>query len=152
LTPPALDSNTLAGALERLCATTSARHRLTARFRLTGDPAPLPTAHEVALLRIAQSALSNTVRHAGATTADVTLGYLGDHVVLDVVDDGTGFDPGRVPEPDPDRGGFGLPAMRARMHALGGALTIESAPGQGTALAARLPLNPAGDTEREGRP
>ncbi|AIS02342.1 integral membrane sensor signal transduction histidine kinase [Streptomyces glaucescens] len=57
LTPPTLEGTTLAGALERLCTTTSARHLLTARFHLTGVPAPLATAHEVALLRIAQSAL-----------------------------------------------------------------------------------------------
>ncbi len=140
LTPPALDGTTLAGALERLCATTSARHRITARFHRTGDPAPLPAAHEVALLRIAQAALANTVRHAGATTAEVTLSYLGDEIALDVVDNGTGFEPGELPAPDPGEGGFGLVAMRARTHALGGSFTIESAPGQGTALAARLPL------------
>lgn len=142
LAPPALDGTTLAGALDRLCATTSARHRLTARFHLTGVPAPLPTAHEVALLRIAQSALANTVRHADATTAEVTLGYLGDHVAIEIVDDGVGFDPGRLPAPDPESGGFGLAAMRARMRALDGTLTVESAPGHGTALAARLPLTP----------
>src|SRR6185312_4785968 len=96
LTPPALDDTTLAGALEQLCATTSTRHRLTARFHLTGDPRPLPAAHETALLRIAQSALANTVRHAEATTADVTLSYLGDHVAVDIVDNGHGFDPHRL--------------------------------------------------------
>lgn len=149
LTPPSLEGATLAGALERLCATTSVRHRIIARFHLTGDPAPLPTAHEVALLRIAQSALANTVRHADATTAEVTLSYLGDHIALDVVDDGTGFDPDHLPAPDPERGGFGLAAMRARMRALGGTLTIESAPGQGTALAAQLPHPPPADHEPE---
>lgn len=149
LTPPALEDSTLAGALERLCATTSARHPLTARFHLTGDPLPLPTAHEVALLRVAQSALANTVRHAGATRVEVTLSHLGDRVALDVVDDGTGFDPGRVPDADPGSGGFGLVAMRARMHALGGSLTVESAPGRGTALAAQLPLPAPADTEIE---
>ncbi|MFC8295005.1 sensor histidine kinase [Streptomyces sp. NPDC057242] len=149
LTPPALEDSTLAGALERLCATTSARHPLTARFHLTGEPLPLPTAHEVALLRVAQSALANTVRHAGATRVEVTLSHLGDRVALDVVDDGTGFDPDRVPGADPGSGGFGLVAMRARMHALGGSLTVESAPGRGTALAAQLPLPVPADTEIE---
>ncbi|MCN9243464.1 sensor histidine kinase [Streptomyces sp. RY43-2] len=153
LTPPALEGTTLAAALERLCATTGTRHRITARFHLTGDPAPLPTAHEVALLRIAQSALANSVRHAEATTAEVTLSYLGDQVAVDIVDDGQGFDPDRLPVPDPESGGFGLAAMRARVHALGGSLTIESAPGHGTALAAQLPLDhPADPTLDKARP
>ncbi|MEU3279134.1 sensor histidine kinase [Streptomyces antibioticus] len=152
LTPPALEGTTLAGALERLCATTSARHRLTARFRLTGDAVPLATAHEVALLRIAQSALANTVRHAGATSAEVTLDYLGDRVALGIVDDGHGFDPDGLPAPDPETGGFGLAAMRARAQALGGTLTIESTPGHGTALAAEVPLTPPSDTDPEARP
>ncbi|MBU8553829.1 MULTISPECIES: sensor histidine kinase [Streptomyces] len=152
LTPPTLEGTTLADALKRLCTTTSARHRITARFHLTGDPVPLTTAHEVALLRIAQSALANTVRHAGATTAGVTLSYLGDHVALDIVDDGHGFDPTLLPASDPETGGFGLGVMRARTQALGGTLTIESAPGRGTALAARLPLTPPSPTEPEAHP
>ena len=150
LTPPALDNSTLADALERLCATTGARHRLDVKFHRIGDPGPLATTDEVALLRIAQSALANTVRHADATTADVTLGYLDDHVTLDITDNGRGFDPARLPTPEPDRGGFGLAAIRARVHALGGSLTVESAPGHGTALAARIPRTPP--TEPEVRP
>ncbi|MFD0255069.1 sensor histidine kinase [Streptomyces sp. NPDC127113] len=149
LTPPTLEGTTLAGALERLCTTTSARHRITARFHLAGTPIPLTTAHEVTLLRIAQSALANTVQHAEATAADVTLSYLGDHVALDIVDGGRGFDPDCLPTPDPETGGFGLAAMRTRAQALGGTLTIESAPGHGTALAAQLPLTPPADTKPE---
>ncbi|MFI1375982.1 sensor histidine kinase [Streptomyces longwoodensis] len=152
LIPPTLEGTTLVDALERLCTTTSTRHRLTAGFHLTGDPAPLPTAHEVALLRITQSALANSVRHAEATSIEVTLSYFGDHVVLDIVDDGHGFDPTLLPAPDPETGGFGLAAMRARTQSLGGALTIESAPGHGTALAARLPLTSPADTEPETNP
>ncbi|MCI4066637.1 sensor histidine kinase [Micromonospora sp. R77] len=142
LAPPALEGVTLGDALARLCAATDARHRLTVRFDLTGEPVPLPAASEVALLRVAQSALGNTVRHADATTADVTLRYLGDQVAVEVVDDGLGFDPDRLPVPDPETGGFGVAGMRARVLALGGTLTVESAPGRGTALAARLPLAP----------
>ncbi|MFE9773455.1 sensor histidine kinase [Streptomyces sp. NPDC005931] len=154
LAPPALDGTTLAGALERLCATTGAHHRLNVCFRLTGDPVPLTTAHEVALLRMAQSALANTVRHAGATTAEVVLGYLGDGVALDIVDDGHGFDPEQLPARHPESGGFGLAAMRTRLSALGGTLTVTSAPGRGTVLAARLPLAPPtpSETESEARP
>lgn len=148
LAPPALEDTTLAGALERLCATTSTRHPLTVRFQLTGTPAPMPAAYEAALLRIAQSALGNTVRHADATTAEVTLSYLGDHVAVDIVDNGHGFDTGQLPEPGPEEGGFGLAAMRARVHALDGTLVVESAPGRGTALAAQLPL----ESTSEARP
>ncbi|MGH3656457.1 MAG: sensor histidine kinase [Micromonosporaceae bacterium] len=140
LSPPALDGTTLGGALERLCATVAARHRIAARFHTTGQPAPMPTAHEVALLRIAQSALTNSVRHAHARTVDLTLSYLGDEVALDIVDDGTGFDPDTVPPSDPATGGFGLAAIRARTRALGGTFTVESGPGNGTALAVQLPL------------
>ncbi|MEU1146865.1 sensor histidine kinase [Streptomyces sp. NPDC005863] len=152
LTPPTLEGTTLAGALERLCSTTSARHGITARFHLTGDPAPLTTAHEVALLRIAQSALANTVQHAEASAVDVTLSCLDEHVALDVVDDGRGFDPALLPSPDPETGGFGLAAMRARTQALGGTLTIESDPGHGTALAVQLPFTPPVAAEPEDRP
>ncbi|MBW8482297.1 sensor histidine kinase [Actinomadura parmotrematis] len=135
LAPPALEDATLADALERLCATTAARHGLAVRFHLEGTPAPLPTAREVALLRVAQSALANTVRHARAATADVTLAYRGDGVVLEVADDGAGFDPAAPPDGE----GFGLGAMRARADAAGGALTVDAAPGRGTRLAVRLP-------------
>ncbi|MFF0203760.1 sensor histidine kinase [Streptomyces sp. NPDC005017] len=151
LTPPALDGGTLADALERLCATTSDRHRLAARFELTGDPAALPTAHEVALLRVAQSALANTVRHADADSSEITLRYVGDQVTLGVVDDGAGFDPDALSGPDAESGGFGLTAMRARMHALGGTLTVASAPGRGTTLSARLPLTAPRASEHEAR-
>ncbi|NUO58285.1 MAG: sensor histidine kinase [Hamadaea sp.] len=135
LTPPALDDATLAAALERLCATTGNQHKIIARFHLVGDPAPLPTGHEVALLRIAQSAVANTVRHADATTVDVALRHRGDHVALDVTDDGRGFDP------DLRTSGFGLATMRSRVDALGGTLTVRSTPGRGTVLTADLPLD-----------
>ena len=131
LSPPALDDTTLADALARLCAPTTARHRITARFHLAGDPVPLPTSHEVVLLRIGQAALANTVRHADASTAEVTLSYDGDQVTLAVVDDGVGF--------DPDHSGFGLTAMRTRAEALDGIFTVESSPGHGTTVSARLP-------------
>ena len=148
LAPPSLEGATLAGALERLCATTGARHQLDARFRLTGSVVPLPTALEVALLRVAQSALANVVRHADATAAEVTLCYSGDHVVVTIVDDGRGFDPNQLPDRTPDGGGFGLPAMRSRLQELGGTLTVRSVPGHGATVAAELPL----DRTSEARP
>ncbi|WSJ91036.1 sensor histidine kinase [Streptomyces sp. NBC_01304] len=148
LTPPDLERGSLAGALERLCASTSGpasdassgSGAPAVEFDLSGTPVELPTPYEVALLRVAQSALANTVRHAGAGRASITLSFMDTSVALDVVDDGVGFDPGAVPAAGSDDGGFGLPAMRARAHSLGGTLSVESAPGQGTAVAITLPL------------
>ncbi|GAA2927629.1 sensor histidine kinase [Streptomyces enissocaesilis] len=140
LTPPGLEHGSLTAALERLCAATVGP---AVRFGVSGTPVELPTPYEVALLRVAQSALANTVRHAGAARAGVTLSFMDTSVALDVVDDGSGFDP-TAPRARTG-GGFGLPAMRSRARSLGGTLSVESAPGQGTAVAITLPL-PAGDT------
>ncbi|MFD5770865.1 sensor histidine kinase [Streptomyces sp. NPDC127049] len=139
LTPPDLEHGSLAAALERLCEP-GAGPRV--RFSVSGTPVELPTPYEVALLRIAQSALGNTVRHAGAERAEITLSFMEDAVALDVVDDGKGFVPEAV-RVSAEGGGFGLPAMRSRAESLGGTFTVESAPGQGTAVAVTLPL-PAG--------
>ncbi|MFF8837009.1 sensor histidine kinase [Streptomyces sp. NPDC015130] len=148
LTPPDLEHGSLAAALERLCepgagsgAYGSGPSGPRVRFSVSGTPAALPTPYEVALLRIAQSALANTVRHASASRAEITLSFMDASVTLDVVDDGGGFDPGSVRQSS--EGGFGLPAMRSRAESLGGTFTVESAPGQGTAVAVSLPL-PAG--------
>ncbi|HET6357852.1 sensor histidine kinase [Streptomyces sp.] len=137
LTPPDLEHGSLAGALQRLCATAPGP---AVRFGVSGTPVELPTPYEVALLRTAQSALANTVRHAAAGRAEITLSFMDTSVSLDVVDDGRGFDPTTAaPVPDGDSG-FGLPAMRSRARSLGGTLSVESAPGQGTAVALTLPL------------
>ncbi|MFI6002901.1 sensor histidine kinase [Streptomyces sp. NPDC051366] len=134
LTPPDLEHGSLAAALERLCTAAPGPR---ARFCLSGAPRVLPTPYEVALLRIAQSALANVVRHARADRAEITLTFMDASVTLDIVDDGTGFDPSSAPSGD---GGFGLPAMRSRAETLGGLFTVESSPGQGTAVAVTLPL------------
>ncbi|WP_370415699.1 sensor histidine kinase [Streptomyces fradiae] len=140
LTPPDLEHGSLAGALERLCGT-AGPDGPRVRFSVSGTPVELPTPYEVALLRIAQSALANTVRHSAASRAEITLSFMGGSVTLDVVDDGKGFDPGALRAVRPSsEGGFGLPAMRSRAESLGGSFTVESAPGQGAAVAVSLPL------------
>lgn len=91
--------------------------------------------------------------HADATEAALTLTHLDDRTVLDIADNGRGFTPSAPAVPRgshtpasahlrPPAGvrGHGLPAMRARLHQLGGTLTIESAPGEGTVVSAEVPL------------
>lgn len=152
---------TLPAVLRRVAARagTDTGHRTQVDVHTTGTEQPLPAAVTTALIRLTQSALSNVTRHARATHAVLTLSWEPDRVLLDVVDDGIGFDPHRL---DTDRdsrrpdgaasdgaepqaavgGGFGLVAMRARVDELGGTMGIESGPGEGTAIAIALPLNP----------
>ncbi|MEU9864174.1 sensor histidine kinase [Streptomyces sp. NPDC047971] len=118
--------------------------RESAVFRVDGAPVPLPERVQSALLRIAQGALANVREHAAATSAALTLTYLDDQVVLDIADDGRGFDAGqRAGGPGGERGvrGHGLPAMRVRAQQLGGTLTVESTPGEGTVLSVAIPLS-----------
>ncbi|MEU1486435.1 sensor histidine kinase [Streptomyces sp. NPDC005752] len=134
----------LEAALRALAAreTAQAGGRLTVRCHVEGVPAAaLPDRVQSALLRIAQGALANITEHAEATVAALTLTHLGDRVALDVADNGRGFGPDlTAPRPPEDVRGHGLPAMRARVQQLGGTLTIESAPGEGTVLSAAVPL------------
>jgi signal transduction histidine kinase len=104
----------------------------------TGDPRALLPELEVTLFRVAQEALANVGKHADATRVGLTLSYMDDVVVLDVRDDGHGFASGA-------RGGagFGLVAMEQRVRRVAGAFSVESAPGEGTALSASVPAIPA---------
>lgn len=113
-----------------------------ARILVTGEPRPVPADIRHALLRVVQSAAANIQLHASATTATVTLGFLPDAVTLDIYDDGTGFDP-EAAAPPSDTGGYGLRAMRQRVEQLGGVFSVESAPGEGTIVAAQLPVQRA---------
>ncbi|MEU4113525.1 sensor histidine kinase [Kitasatospora sp. NPDC028055] len=135
------DGGTLDRALRALAERESAESGLPVRFHLDGAPVPLPAAVQSALLRIAQGALANVREHAGASAAAITLSFLGDQAVLDVADDGQGFDPAAGGH-RATRGtrGYGLPAMRARLRQLGGTLTVESTPGEGTVVSAAIPL------------
>ncbi len=111
---------------------------------IDGEPARVPPKVDDALLRVAQEALGNIGRHAEARNVDVTLSYVDNLVLLDVQDDGVGFDVGVPPgHDDVSDGGYGLISMRERVTVLGGALTVESTRGDGTTVAARIPRRPA---------
>ncbi|MEV4374657.1 histidine kinase [Nonomuraea sp. NPDC049637] len=141
LQPPGLVDVTLPEALARLCAD-AGQTGPQVRFRLAGEEYPLAPEVQAALLRVAQAALANVRDHAApaadpaaGVTVTVTLSYLDGEVTLDVFDDGVGF---AEPAPAPGRG-YGLRAMRDRLAEVHGVLVVESAPGEGTAVAARVP-------------
>lgn len=145
LAPRDLDAG-LPAALRRLLQRFEHETAVATDLRLDGEFDGLPTAVEVALVRTAQGALANVRRHAAARQVVVTLADAEDSVRLDVVDDGVGFVPGSSPDlpRSTSEGGYGLPSTRARLRELGGGLDIESAPGEGTALSAYLPLRGGG--------
>ena len=97
-------------------------------------PAPrLPAAVEEALYRIAQEALANVAKYAGATRGVITLTTTPKSVRLSICDDGCGFDAAADRQPDRHHG-WGLMLMRERAAAVGARLTVESTPGRGTAI------------------
>jgi signal transduction histidine kinase len=101
--------------------------------RRVGEPAALPTGLDLSAYRIVQEALTNTLRHARATRADVILSYTPEALEVDVLDDGRG-------SPGNGSGGHGLVGMRERAALLGGTLEAGPDPGGGYRVRARLPL------------
>ncbi|MGP9528306.1 histidine kinase [Glutamicibacter sp. AOP5-A2-18] len=146
LAPAELDSQALAGALSRILDDFATDSGVKSRVDIEPGLPLLDPSLQIALLRTAQSALSNVRRHAQATTVVLSLSYSDDEVRLDIVDDGRGFTPptGKLQHNTPVVG-FGLTAMNRRLNELGGGLDVESAIGEGTALCAHLPLHFAKD-------
>lgn len=141
LRPPALDELGLEGALRQLADRVTTGTSLDVDVEVEVAPRPqhpgpraIPAAVEVAAYRVAQEALTNVVRHAGAGRAVVQVRVLDAGLVLEVVDDGAGGARERS-------GGAGLAGMRERADELGGSLRVESPDGGGTTVTLHLPLN-----------
>jgi signal transduction histidine kinase len=144
LAPAELQEGALAGVLRRMLDRLSAETGMHTEMHADASIPALPATVEVALLRTAQSALSNVRLHANATRIVVNLVDAEDSVRLDIVDDGRGFNVeswGRKPEGATSTG-YGLHSMRSRLRELGGGLDVESTEGAGTALSAYVPLGP----------
>jgi signal transduction histidine kinase len=137
LRPQALERGSLGRALGELAAEFGTQTGIDTRAAVTGEEDELAPDAQEALLRVAQEALANVRKHASARRVRLTLSYLGDATLLDVRDDGDGFDPAVAA--CNRSGGFGLAGMRERIAGCGGALTVETAPGQGTTVVAALP-------------
>jgi signal transduction histidine kinase len=136
LRPAALDDLGLGPAIESLAKRQAAIGGFTVEVALdVARRDRLPRDTETAIYRIVQEALSNAVKHAAAQRVRLRVGHLSDRVEIEVTDDGRGFDPATVSE------GFGLAGMRERALLAGGRLTVTSADGGPTSVAAALPLS-----------
>ena len=147
LHPTLLGRVGLSAAVRALCRDLTGQQGLQVTFVDLGVPAELPEAQALALYRVAQEALRNALKHSGAHRAAVQLGVHDAVLVLEVSDDGQGFDPER-PRKD---SGLGLLSMTERVQVLEGTLTVQSRPGSGTTVRVVLPLTRDAHTTAENR-
>jgi len=127
LRPPPLEREGLVGAIQQRLGAVERRVGVKAHL-LVDDAVRLPAPVEEGLYRIVQEALNNALKHAMATSVTVRIHVAEEHVELEVVDDGIGFDPAAAGK----MSGMGLANMQERAKRLGGALQVVSAPGKGT--------------------
>jgi two-component system sensor histidine kinase UhpB len=133
LRPEALDDLGLRSALLALAGRLEEAGGLDIHVRIAQDLPPLPSEVELVIYRVAQESLTNVLRHAGARQADVQLRARPGALILEVVDDGRGFD---VSAP---HAGEGLRGMRERALLVGGTITVDSAPAADTRVRLIVP-------------
>ena len=144
LRPPALDEFGVVAALRRFVAEWSRIFSIPAAFHTGGlEDRRLAPLVETNVYRIVQEALNNVHKHSGATIVSVVLERRGEEVVLIIDDDGRGFE--RTPDDEGNPRGIGLLGMRERASLALGTLDVRSAPGEGTTISFRVPLEVAQD-------
>ncbi|QJX01203.1 sensor histidine kinase [Frigoriglobus tundricola] len=151
LRPTALDDLGLLTALSNYADDWAERSGIEIDFQSVGwGTGRLPQAVETALYRVVQETLTNVIRHSGARRVSLVLQLSPGLVTAVVEDDGVGFDAESVAAPAWAGGRVGLLGIRERLTLLGGTLVIESVPGRGTTVIARVPLPTRGTEDREG--
>ena len=143
LRPSVLDHLGLAAVLRSDSTDFAARTGVILELNCGQLTARLPAEAELAFYRILQEALKNVEHHARARRAKVHLTQRGAFVELEIHDDGVGFDHDRPAAKGKTKRGFGLHSMRERATGVGGTLSVQSAPGQGTTICAQIPIGKA---------
>jgi len=136
LRPLMLDDLGLLPAVEWLVQNFKQRTGVACALHVDDPDLPVAGAHATAVFRIVQESLTNVAKHANATRADVAIDQADGEVHVRVSDDGIGFDLGDARRPN----AFGLLGVRERASLLGGTVAISSAPGKGTRVDVRLPV------------
>jgi signal transduction histidine kinase len=156
LRPTLLDDLGLIPALRWYAETRLTAHGVEVELEVQGQPRRLPSEAEITLFRIAQEALTNIVRHAGASQVRLALEFGDEAAAVDIRDNGRGFDVRDMLDTDNGRQGFGLLGIQERAALLGGTFDVRSEPGEGTNLLVWVPVSrPVGDdgqdTDSTGR-
>lgn len=131
LRPPVLDDYGLLAALRQFASEFAQRSGIAAELSGIDLRPRLPPVVETAMFRICQEAFNNIAKHAQAKHVDISLHEASGRVILEIADDGVGFDVNAMP---PDKQHWGLATMRERAEAVGMAFRLESAPGAGTRI------------------
>ena len=137
LRPAQLDDLGLVAALHYLIDEERRRTRMDIALEIRGVIKRLDPLVETVMFRVAQEALTNIARHASCETAKILVDYRDEQIMMQVSDNGAGFDPQRELHPPH---GWGIAGMRERAESVGGWLKITSAPGQGTRVEVVIPL------------
>jgi ligand-binding sensor domain-containing protein/signal transduction histidine kinase len=133
------DRSGLAGAIAQAARQLTETREVRLRLELSDSPRQLPVEVEYNLLRIAQEAVTNAVKHSGARTIDVSLACTQQQILLTIADDGVGFAIAEGPWARP--GHYGLIGMKERATQIGAEFRMAGEPGAGTAVSVRLPLS-----------
>jgi signal transduction histidine kinase len=137
LRPEVLEKSPLPEAIKRVVQEWIQQSGIQAQTTITGTHTHLHPEAETTLIRAVQEALANVQKHAQASSVQVTLSYMDDLLMLDLQDNGIGLE--NAPPPS-NGGGYGLTAMRQRVSQIGGSLTVESEPGEGTTVVVQVPM------------
>ncbi|OGG55417.1 MAG: hypothetical protein A3F84_05955 [Candidatus Handelsmanbacteria bacterium RIFCSPLOWO2_12_FULL_64_10] len=142
ISPPALYELGLEAAVERLVEQIGGQNGLRVAFEDDGLPKPLNEDVRVLLFWVVRELLINVVKHAGAHRAKVSVQRRGRYILIEVEDDGVGFDVSRIFSYDERADGFGLFNIRERLDLLKGYFQVESERGRGTRVGVAAPLKP----------
>jgi len=140
LRPSVLDDLGLQSAIAWYAERCLKARGIAVRCEFSGLERRFPVGFETAVFRTAQEAMTNIARHAHAEKVLVQCARVDDTIIMEIEDDGCGFDPSAIRPSDRDGRGFGLLGMRERMDLLGGTVEIDSAPGEGTRILLRVPI------------
>jgi signal transduction histidine kinase len=140
LAPPGLHENGLVDALRWLADRVRQQQRLLVSVEDDGSPKPLEDPVNILLFQTVRELLQNVVKHARSKRATVRCATNGEHLMLDVLDPGVGFEVQSLNRLPTRAGGFGLFSIRERLKLMGGNIDIHSVVGEGTTVRIRVPL------------
>jgi len=141
LMPSSLERFGLAEAVDELCSRLSHRNNTQVSFSQSGQGTPLDKQQDILLYRIVQEAITNALKHARASSIHVTFGWQSEQLLVEIADDGVGFELPQKEKRTPNQYGLGLYSMENRAALLHGMVAFDRNQPSGTKVQISLPLN-----------